>query len=151
MGAFDHLETPLVEAPLFPCEAVPEKPADKKKWSEEYRQSAFVTWMRKNHPELITSSVTNEGVRSVFGGVRMKRKGLLPGYPDIIVLWPDGWAFIEFKGFDARGQAGKLSPAQIATCNRIHRMGHPVAMFYGAQAAVDWLRSVGAPIRGRVA
>lgn len=151
MTSFDHLETPLAQQPLFPVEQPGARPDDPAKWSEDYRQRSFVAWMTKNHPEIIVFSIANEGARGVFHGRRMKQRGLLPGAPDICVLWNGGWAFIEFKGWAANGTPGKLSDAQIETCNRIHRNGTPVAMFFRADKALDWLASLGAPVRGRIA
>lgn len=147
---FADLESPLAPAPLFPVEQPGERPADKTKWSEDYRQRSFVAWLSKNHPEVIVFSITNEGARGVFHGKRLKQRGLLPGAPDICVLWNGGWAFIEFKGWAANGTPGKLSTAQIETCNRIHRNGTPVGCFFRADSALAWLRELGAPIRGAV-
>jgi hypothetical protein len=145
---WDALETPLEVQPVFPVEAPGQKPEDKTRWPESYRQRSFVAWMRKNHPGIIVASIANEGRRSTFSGQRMKAQGLTPGMPDIVVLWDGGMAFVEFKGFAANGQAGKLSPAQIAACNKIHRNGHPVACFFRAESALKWLRSIGAPLVG---
>lgn len=134
------------EQPLFYVEPVPEKPDDKAKWSEDYRQRAFVAWIRKRAPEVTCFSIANER-RVALGQMRkLKATGLTPGVPDICVLWSDHWAFIEFKGFDARGRPGTLSPQQIATCNRIHSNNTPVACFYTASAALQWLRDMGAPV-----
>ena len=148
---FAELESTLAPEPLFPVEAPGARPEDKTRWSEDYRQRSFVAWLTKNHPDIIVFSITNEGARGVFHGRRLKQRGLLPGAPDICVLWQGGWAFVEFKGWAADGTPGKLSTAQIETCNRIHKNGTPVAMFYRADKALDWLRELGAPIRERAA
>lgn len=148
MTDFAALESPIAPVPLFPVEQPGERPADKAKWSEDYRQRSFVAWLAKNHPEVIVFSITNEGARGVFHGKRLKQRGLLPGAPDICVLWNGGWAFVEFKGWAANGTPGKLSVQQIETCNRIHKNGTPVAVFYRADKALEWLRSVGCPLSG---
>ena len=144
---WDGLETPLGGKPLFLVEARPALPDDRTKWPEEYRQRSFVAWVRKHHPEIIAASITNEGKRSVYGGMRRKQAGLTPGMPDIVVIWDGGMAFIEFKGAAASGAWGRLSEHQIETCNKIHRNGHPVGCFYTATGAIAWLRSVGCPLR----
>lgn len=145
---WDEMESPLVAEPMFPIEPRPALPDDPAKWSEEYRQRSFVAWMRKHHPEIITASIANEAKRSTFGGARKKSAGLTPGMPDIVVVWDGGMAFVEFKGATKSGQWGRLSQPQIEVCNKIHRNGHPVGCFFTATGALEWLRSVGAPIDG---
>ena len=151
-GAFDHLETPLVEAPLFPCEA----PDGRKDLSEHERQSWFVAFMRRTQPHIEVHANMNHGQRSQ---IRAKREGLKAGVFDITVAWdhrltPDVATTVcwpEFKGYDKNGRPGKLSQAQIDWGNAMHAKGFPVACFFSAKSCIDWLRSVGAPIRGRVA
>lgn len=149
-GAFDHLESDLAEKPLFVCEE-PGKPGlDPKLWPEEARQRAFVSWIRGLYGVggLHTFSVANERKGSAIGGERLKRNGLTAGVPDIVVLWDGGIAFCEFKGFSADRRPGKLSQAQIETCNRIHRNGWPVGCFYTAKAALAFIAEHGAPVGG---
>lgn len=146
MTAFDTLESDLYAPPLFYVELHGKATGDPAKWSEGYRQTAFVTWMRKKAPGIVIASIANERRVGTNEGKRLKRQGLTPGMPDIIILFDGGLAFIEFKGFNAAGQPGKLSQAQIDTCNRIHANGHPVACFYSAESAWLWLQSVGCPL-----
>lgn len=146
MGAFDHLDTPFRETPLFPVEAPGKPPLDPRKWSEEFRQREFVAYVRRKHPGIVLSSFANEGKRGLRMAAKLKGQGLLAGMPDTILLWDGGMAMIEWKGWTAAGRAGKLSEQQIFTCNRIHRNGHAVACFYSAKTALDWLRSLGAPV-----
>lgn len=147
---FADLESPLVEEPLFYVEPVPEKPTDPRKWPEEYRQREFVAYVRKRYPDIILSSFANEGKRGKRLAARMKGLGLLAGMADITCIWDGGSAYLEFKGWQASGRPGKLSVQQIETLNRIHRNGHAVGCFYSARTALDWLRSLGAPVWGRV-
>jgi len=56
-------------------------------------------------------------------------------------------AWIELKGYDASGRAGKLSQEQIDWGNTMVRLGHHVACFFDPYAAVAWLRDRGFPIR----
>ncbi len=149
MAELDALESPLVEPPLFFVEPVPEKPDDKSKWPEEYRQRALVSYVRKHAPSVIVSSFANEGKRGLRLAAKMKGQGLLAGMADLTFIWDGGAAYVEVKGFDARGTPGKLSPQQVATLNRIHRNGHPVGCFYTATAALGFLRRLGAPIPER--
>lgn len=146
MTDWDALETPLTEKPLFMVERPGKPPADPRKWPEAYRQKAFVAFIRKTAPGIIVASFANEGKRGLGQASKMKAQGLSAGMPDIVAMWDGGWAFCEFKGFSAAGRAGSLSVNQSEACNRIHKIGHSVACFFTAEAALDWLRALGAPI-----
>lgn len=151
MTAFDHLETPLDEAPLFPVEA----PDGRKGLSEHERQSWFVAFMRRTQPHIEVHANMNHGARSQLRGVR---EGMKPGVFDITVAWdaretpdvPVTVVWCEYKGYSSAGRPGKLSAAQIDWGNAMHRKGFPVACFFSAKSCIDWLRAIGAPIRGKV-
>lgn len=134
------------EKPLFYVEQAGEKPDDPRRWPEAYRQTEFVSYVRRKWPSVVISSFANEGKRGKRMAAKMKGMGLLAGMPDTVIVWDGGMAFIEWKGWAASGAAGKLSQQQIETCNRIHRNGHPVACFFRAQTALNWLRGLGAPL-----
>lgn len=134
------------ETPLFFVEPRGDKPADPTTWPEAWRQTEFVSYLRRKYPSVVVSSFANEGKRGQRMAAKMKGMGLLAGMPDTVVIWDGGMAFLEWKGWDARGQAGKLSQQQVETCNRIHRNGHPVGCFYRGKVAIDWLRGLGAPL-----
>lgn len=145
-AGFAALETPLDEKPLFYVEQPGKPPLDPRTWPEEFRQREFVSYVRRKYPQLVLSSFANEGKRGPRMAAKMKGLGLLAGMPDTVVLWDGGMAFIEWKGWDASGRAGRLSVQQIETCNRIHRNGHAVACLFSARTALEWLREQGAPI-----
>lgn len=151
MVDFAHLESPLREEPLFPVEAF-----DGKALSELERQAWLVSYIRRTSPKVLVYANANAAKRG-FGAQRQAHKeGLLAGVPDITVAWdiadshvPDGptVAWIEMKGADAKGRAGKLSDQQIEFGNRLHRSGQAVACFYSAKSAIAWLRSLGCPLK----
>lgn len=150
---FDGLESPLTEEPLFPVEA----PDGRKDMPELDRQKAFVSWLRKKCPHIVVCAIPNAAKRGQKAMNQARAEGMVPGAFDTFVAWdyrqatkdaPASVAFIEWKGYDARGSAGKLSPQQIDFGNRLHRQGHAVACFFSARTAIDWLRSLGAPIGG---
>lgn len=151
-AAFDHLETPL--APLFPVEA----PDGRKDLREIDRQAWVVSYIRKSQPDIIVYATPNAGKRGFTAQRQAKKEGLLAGVFDLTFAWDikhsDGdvtvcWA--EMKGYDARGRAGTLEPSQIEWGNAMHQRGHKVACFFSAKSVIDWLVSLGAPVRGRVA
>lgn len=67
-----------------------------------------------------------------------------PGWPDYTVFG-DGWhAWVELKGRDARGRAGKLSTGQVRYKEDIERAGGEYRVFLlpdDWQEANAWLRS----------
>lgn len=152
MSAFDHLETTLDPVPLFPCEA----PDGRKDLSELERAKMFRAYMAKLAPDVLVFANGNAGKRNPM---QAKAEGIRAGVPDYTVCWdvskstlPDcavSIAFVELKGYSAKGQPGKLSKAQIEFMNSLHERGHKVACFYSGKSAFDWLASLGAPIRGR--
>ncbi len=156
MSAWDDLESPLKAAPLFPVE----RPDGEKHLSELARQSFLVAYIRKTSPKVIVAANANAGKRGLAAMHQARREGLLAGFPDLTICWdvadghvPDGpsCAFLEMKGYSARGQPGSLSQAQIETCNRLHIAGLPVACFFSAKSAIGWLRSLGCPIKEQIA
>lgn len=145
------LETALDEAPLFAVEA----PDGRKDLSEHQRQSMFVAFMRKANPHIVVYANMNHGARSQ---TRACKEGMLPGVPDLTICWElseddprASIAYAEMKGYTAAGRPGTLSRQQIDVGNRFHRLGYPVGCFFSARTLVEWLRGLGAPVRGRFA
>lgn len=156
MTAFDTLLSlggELNEAPRFPVEA----PDGKRGWTELDRQAVFRQIMRNAAPAVLVYAVPNAGKRNP---AQARKEGIMGGVFDLQCWWRDraptehnlvpfgtGFAAPEMKGYDSRGRAGRLSQAQIDWGNRMHDMGWPVACFFDPYAAVDWIRSLGAPVR----
>lgn len=149
-ATFADLESPLDPVPEFPVEA-----PDGVRMSELERQAWLISYIRKTSPKVLIYANANAGKRGVGAQRQAHKEGLLAGVPDLTCAWStedahcDGptVAWLEIKGIDARGQAGKLSAQQIDICNKLHRSGQAVACFYSAKSAIAWLRSLGAPIR----
>lgn len=139
-SAFDHLETPLKEAPLFPCE-----PRDKDLTSEADRQGQARKRVRS--AGLYFAAVLNGEKRGQWALNLARKLGAWWGFPDAIVVGPNRFiAFIEFKdGTD------RLQQHQIDCLNILHRLGFPVCMARSADFVMEFLRSAGAPIRERAA
>ena len=143
------------QAPLFPVQ----EPDGRKDLSELDRQAWVVSYIRKTHPHIIVYANANAGKRGFKAQGQAKREGLLSGVFDLTFAWDiahasgDGaticWA--EMKGYDASGRPGKLSAAQIEWGNAMHQRGHKVACFFSARSVIEWLRELGAPIRGVIA
>lgn len=143
MSAFDHLESPLDPVPTFYVQA----PDGKREWAEtgfHGRQETFVTLVHRLAPRVDLFHIPNEGKRSPL---LSKRSGIVGGVFDNTLTFRFPLkAYVELKGYDKRGQAGKLSRQQIEWGNRQVDLGWPVACFFCPYAAVDWLRGLGFPI-----
>lgn len=136
------LETPLNEAPLFPCE----QPDGRKHIAETPRVVTFRQMVRIAAPAVLLFANANAGKRNPN---QARREGIKAGVFDQTAAWYERQiAFLEFKGYDARGRAGRLSDPQVLWGNMMHRRGFPVACFFTPDAAVEWLRSLGAPMLG---
>lgn len=139
LDTFADLESPLYEQPLFYVEP----PDGRKDWPEFDRQRALFKHMRSAAPAVVGYAIPNEGKRHVYFA---KAAGLTGGVFDTAFYGPAPLvAAIEMKGYSARGTPGRLSNAQIAWGNRMHRLGHHVACFFSPHAAAEWLRSLGFP------
>jgi hypothetical protein len=149
-----NLESDLHQAPLFPVEA----PDGRKDLSEHERQAWFVSFMRKSNPHIEIHANMNHGKRGQFAMNQAHAEGLKPGVFDITVAWDVAdaaddrptVAWCEYKGYERSGRAGKLSQIQIDWGNAMHRKGFSVACFFSAWSCIEWLRSLGCPIRGKV-
>lgn len=133
------MDEPLKPVPEFFVEA----PDKKYGWTEIARQVHFLSMMRMAAPKVIVFAIPNAGKRNP---AQARKEGIMAGIGDISAQWQGGEAWIEFKGYRAR-VAGKLSDAQIDWNNAMHRIGKNVACFYSPDKAIEWLRSLGAPIR----
>lgn len=136
------LETPLRETPLFPVEA----PDGDRTRSEIARQVTLFSTMRMVAPTVLGFAIPNAGKRNP---VQARKEGIMGGAFDTEWHWSTGSAWVEMKGYDARGRAGSLSDNQVTWGNRMHALGKPVACFFDPLAAVHWLASLGAPVRLR--
>lgn len=140
--SFRDLETPLDEPPLFRVEA----PDGRRDVAEISRQVVLFRTMHMVAPEVLGFAIPNAGKRNPF---KARQEGICGGAFDTEWQWCGGEAWIELKGYDARGRAGQLSRAQIDWGNRMHRLGKNVACFFDPLAAVHWLAGLGAPVRLR--
>lgn len=152
MKLLDIPEAVLDPEPLFPVEA----PDGRKDLSEIERQVMFRRYMRDLAPTVMVWANANAGRRN---RLQATREGIKAGVFDLACAWdinvstspeaPVSICFVEMKGYDKKGTAGKLSRAQIDWGNAMHERGHKVACFFSGKSAFDWIASLGAPIRGR--
>ena len=74
------------------------------------------------------------------GGI-LRGDGVLPGFPDLVCLWPGGGKLLEIK----REKGGVVSDAQKAAHSLLEAHGWPVAVVRTIDEACDALDAAGAP------
>lgn len=109
--------------------------------SESTEQTIFVARVRQFHPEVILMSIPNGGKRDPRVAAQMKREGVLPGAPDLLVPEPRrGFhgMFIEMKRLD-----GRTSKEQKELHMKLTARGYLVKVCYSADEAYgEFLRYV---------
>lgn len=141
LETLDQFADDLNPTPRFPVEP----PDGLKHLSEIKRQTQFINMMKTLAPSVLVFANANAGKRNPM---KAKAEGIMGGVFDVCVMWDNGGiAWPEFKGYDAAGRPGKLSRAQIDWGNKAMDRGQHVECFFDAMTAVEWLRSVGCPIR----
>lgn len=117
------------------------EPRDRDAASEDARQSAWVSLMRKTARVCLVFAVPNGARRTRWEAAKVKREGLYTGFPDTGVIWADKTAYLEWKN----GKDGPSDP-QIETLNWLYERGHPVAIVRTTAGALMFLRSIGCPV-----
>lgn len=140
MDVWGSLEDELNPEPQFFVQA----PDGRKDWPEIDRQATFRKVMRWAAPRVWLHANANAGKRNP---ALARKEGIVAGVFDLTAHWHGPLtAYIELKGFDARGRAGSLSDGQIRFGNRMVEMGVPCACFFNPYDAAEWLRGLGFPI-----
>jgi hypothetical protein len=116
-------------------------PKDKMTVSEIERQTKFVQWMAKHARGVDVLAIPNAGKATSWERLQRYREGARAGALDLIITWPGGVCFAEFK-------AGTTmpTPAQRERLNMYYRMGHHTGVFRTGGRLVSYLRSVGCPV-----
>ena len=102
------------------------------------QQELFFRWLKFTHPEVDahTTHVPNGGLRNKRIAAQLKREGVKPGFPDILVTLPKGqWAglLIEFKA--ARPHSASVSKEQKARLERLNKAGYLAVVCRGVGEA----------------
>jgi hypothetical protein len=78
--------------------------------------------------------------RQVAGGI-LRGDGMKAGFPDLILIWRGGIAFIEVK----RPKNFKISDDQKKVHDTLDSLGWPVAVVTSPEEAFSFLKDCGAP------
>jgi hypothetical protein len=138
LAAIWHIPEDPVRVTLDP--AIYVEPKDNDPADEDSRQIALVKRLKNCHG-VAYHAVPNGGRQSDWARLRGERMGVVAGQPDLGIDWTGGAAVIEMKN-------GKEMPRpnQVDRLNRLHRMGKNVAVCRTVAGAIQYLRSIGAPI-----
>lgn len=101
--------------------------------SESTEQTIVVARIRQFHPDVVLMSIPNGGKRDPRVAAQMKREGVLPGAPDLLVAEPrDGkhGLFIEMKRVK-----GRTSKEQDDVIDKLRQRGYEVVVAEGADCA----------------
>lgn len=96
----------------------------------------------KLRPGIAFVAVPNGAQRTAWAAIKAKQEGLQAGFPDGMVIWPGGIAFVEIKA-----RSGSLSEAQHVWLNYLTNAGHPCGVFRSVDSCLAWLSRQGAPIQ----
>ena len=102
--------------------------------SESWEQTRLAAYLDKNKYRWF--HVPNGGYRHARHGAEMKRHGVKPGIPDIIIVGQPMIA-IELK----RTNGGRLSPHQKKWQAILEDNGWLFFVAHGSDAAIEWLES----------
>lgn len=124
--------------------------------TEAQEQAALAEWLEWQG--VAWMHCPNEGKRSRITGHNLKRQGMKPGFPDVLVFTPPSHVddLPECAMPPARGQAvkgtaielkrrkgGQLQASQREWLNLLHRMGWVTAVCKGADEAIELLQTLG--------
>tara|TARA_R110000824_G_scaffold264687_1_gene453550 strand:- start:563 stop:985 length:423 start_codon:yes stop_codon:yes gene_type:complete len=112
---------------------------------EAAEQAALFRWLRRN--KVRAFAVPNGGLRPGRAGFTLKAQGVTKGIPDLLIIDspPNRPEFVgialELKR--SRGKLSDIRPEQMEWLTLFEERGWLSAVAFGADAAVDWLVSLG--------
>ena len=104
--------------------------------SEHDEQCVVVDYVHRQYPNLLIAAIPNAAKRSVRLAAMLKKEGMVPGFPDLIIAHARGdkhGLFIEMK----RAKGGRTSPSQLLMIKKLKSEGYVVAVCAGAAAAIE--------------
>lgn len=104
--------------------------------SEHLEQVRFVSWFRREYPDVRIIAIPNGGGRSKAQAGALRAEGVVAGVPDLFI--PEMGTWIEMK----RQSGGKVSPEQTDWLNYLHRCGYRTAVCKGFEAAKEFVLSL---------
>lgn len=100
--------------------------------TEHHEQALLVSQLRLFHPELLIAAVPNGAAVSALQRIRLVSEGVLPGFPDLMLLEPSGGfygLFIELKR--KKEYKSTVSQAQQNVMQQLQQRGYAATVAYG--------------------
>lgn len=110
---------------------MPEK-ADRNEISESADQISGIAWFRESYPHAKIVATVNERNSSERDMQRLKRQGLVTGFPDISIYINGKAYFIENKR--SKATASAIKKDQVIQLNELQDQGFEVAVCFGLPA-----------------
>lgn len=111
--------------------------------SEHKIQSAFIEWLRYQHPRVPCFAIPNEGRRSVRTAAFLKAQGMTPGAPDVFVGIGRSALFIEFKS-----RNGKQTYEQCEIMQKLRAAGYDYEICRTLDEAIHLVKDLTCPKTG---
>ena len=117
----------------------------KRQRPEQIIHQAIVAHLRARLPAgWLYWHTPNGGRRGRVEGAIFKALGVRAGIPDLFV-YGEGRLY----GIEVKAPGGSLTPAQHETIDALVKQGCPVIVAKSADFAMDGLKALGVPLRGR--
>jgi len=104
--------------------------------TEHAEQCAVASWLRARGVAFF--AVPNGAKMGPAEASKMKREGLSPGVPDLMVVDQGNRIALEMK----RREGGRVSPDQRAWLDHLEGQGWTCYVAHGAEDAIGWLKNV---------
>ena len=104
--------------------------------SEHIEQVRFVSWFRRNYPDVRIMAIPNGGARSKATAGKLKAEGVSAGVPDLFI--PEWRLWIEMK----RQKGGSVSAAQRDWMEYLERAGYETAVCKGCEDAIETIEKL---------
>src|SRR4051812_13080896 len=98
-------------------------------------------------PSAVFTSWDLANAKSAVEGARKRRRGCLPGWPDLGIWWGGKLVLIELK----RERGGVLSRKQRELHAKLAAADFPVVVCRSVHQVLDAVAAAGIPLRGQVA
>jgi hypothetical protein len=103
--------------------------------SEDDIHVSVLEWLRLVLPDALVIHVPNGGSRDVREAVKLKKMGVVPGVPDLLVFAANAFLF----GLEIKTKTGKLSAHQHGFQSAMRALGFKVATVRGISEAREAL------------
>lgn len=114
--------------------------------SESVLQAQIVQWLRWSLPASAFLTAFPAGGGGRVRGAKLKRMGLVPGFPDLLLIW-NGEAY----GLEVKTAKGRVSQEQVDCHMQLAKAGMSVVIIRSVAEAERTCLQLRIPLRARIA